>query len=107
PPDRRGRPAGPRPLRGCAPLCIVRIRYSHHCPLHSIDTLLSCLCFSLVARPQAPTLMPAPDCLYTGIFPRNSSMSDYVKWFRHSTPYINTHRDRTFVVLLPGEAIAH
>lgn len=34
-------------------------------------------------------------------------MSDYVKWFRHSTPYINTHRDRTFVVLLPGEAIAH
>ena len=34
-------------------------------------------------------------------------MSDYVKWFRHSTPYINSHRDRTFVVLLPGEAIAH
>ena len=34
-------------------------------------------------------------------------MSDYVKWFRHSTPYINTHRDRTFVVLLPGEAIAN
>ena len=34
-------------------------------------------------------------------------MSDYVKWFRHSTPYINTHRERTFVVLLPGEAIAH
>src|SRR5690554_8115700 len=60
-----------------------------------------------MARPGAPTLMPAPDCLYTGIFPRNSRMSDYVKWFRHSTPYINTHRDRTFVVLLPGEAIAH
>lgn len=34
-------------------------------------------------------------------------MSDYVKWFRHSTPYINSHRDRIFVVLLPGEAIAH
>lgn len=34
-------------------------------------------------------------------------MSDYVNWFRHSTPYINTHRDTTFVVLLPGEALAH
>ncbi|MFN3581223.1 MAG: amino-acid N-acetyltransferase [Pseudomonas sp.] len=34
-------------------------------------------------------------------------MPDYVNWFRHSTPYINTHRDCTFVVLLPGEALAH
>ena len=34
-------------------------------------------------------------------------MSDYVKWFRHSTPYINTHRDRTFVVLLPPELQQH
>ncbi|MCL5043339.1 MAG: amino-acid N-acetyltransferase [Gammaproteobacteria bacterium] len=34
-------------------------------------------------------------------------MPDYVNWFRHSTPYINTHRDCTFVVLLPGEAMAH
>lgn len=34
-------------------------------------------------------------------------MLDYVNWFRHSTPYINTHRDCTFVVLLPGEALAH
>ncbi|MEH6669337.1 amino-acid N-acetyltransferase [Halopseudomonas sp.] len=33
-------------------------------------------------------------------------MLDYVNWFRHSTPYINTHRDCTFVVLLPGEALA-
>ncbi len=32
---------------------------------------------------------------------------DYVKWFRHSTPYINRHSDRTFVVMLPGEAITH
>ncbi|MES2674296.1 MAG: amino-acid N-acetyltransferase [Pseudomonadota bacterium] len=32
---------------------------------------------------------------------------DYVKWFRHSTPYINKHSDRTFVVMLPGEAITH
>ncbi|QJD59270.1 amino-acid N-acetyltransferase [Pseudomonas sp. gcc21] len=34
-------------------------------------------------------------------------MHDYVNWFRHSTPYINTHRDRVFVMLLPGEALAH
>jgi amino-acid N-acetyltransferase len=32
---------------------------------------------------------------------------DYVKWFRHSTPYINRHSDKTFVVMLPGEAITH
>ncbi len=33
--------------------------------------------------------------------------SDYAAWFRGSTPYISAHRDKTFVVLLPGEAIAH
>ena len=32
---------------------------------------------------------------------------DYARWFRGSTPYISTHRDKTFVVLLPGEAVAH
>ncbi len=32
---------------------------------------------------------------------------DYVRWFRDSTPYISTHRNRTFVVLLSSEAIAH
>ncbi|UTF61684.1 amino-acid N-acetyltransferase [Gilvimarinus sp. DA14] len=32
---------------------------------------------------------------------------DYVKWFRHSSPYINAHRGRTFVVMLPGEALNH
>lgn len=30
----------------------------------------------------------------------------YVKWFRGSSPYINAHRDRTFVLMLGGEAIA-
>jgi amino-acid N-acetyltransferase len=30
---------------------------------------------------------------------------DYVNWFRHSTPYINRHSDKTFVLMLPGEAI--
>ncbi|TBU92631.1 amino-acid N-acetyltransferase [Stutzerimonas kirkiae] len=34
-------------------------------------------------------------------------MHDYVSWLRDSTPYINAHRDRTFVVMLPGDGIAH
>jgi len=33
--------------------------------------------------------------------------SHYVKWFRHSSPYINAHRDKTFVLMLEGDAIAH
>jgi amino-acid N-acetyltransferase len=33
--------------------------------------------------------------------------SGYARWFRASTPYISAHRNRTFVVLLSGEAIAH
>lgn len=34
-------------------------------------------------------------------------MHDYVSWLRHSSPYINAHRERTFVIMLPGESIAH
>jgi amino-acid N-acetyltransferase len=34
-------------------------------------------------------------------------MHDYVSALRHSLPYINAHRERTFVVMLPGESIAH
>ncbi|MCC6074150.1 amino-acid N-acetyltransferase [Pseudomonas sp. GCM10022188] len=34
-------------------------------------------------------------------------MHDYVNWLRHATPYINAHRERTFVVMLPGEGVAH
>jgi amino-acid N-acetyltransferase len=33
--------------------------------------------------------------------------SGYARWFRASTPYISAHRNRTFVVLLGGEAITH
>lgn len=36
-----------------------------------------------------------------------SNIQDYVKWFRHSSPYINAHRGKTFVVMLPGEALTH
>ncbi|PWU30769.1 amino-acid N-acetyltransferase [Pseudomonas sp. RW407] len=32
-------------------------------------------------------------------------MQDYVTWLRHASPYINAHRDRTFVVMLPGEGV--
>lgn len=34
-------------------------------------------------------------------------MHDYVNWLRHATPYINTHRDCTFVVMLPGDGVDH
>lgn len=34
-------------------------------------------------------------------------MHDYVNWLRHASPYINAHRDCTFVVMLPGEAVDH
>lgn len=34
-------------------------------------------------------------------------MPEYVNWLRHASPYINAHRDRTFVVMLPGEGIEH
>ncbi len=30
----------------------------------------------------------------------------YVQWFRNSSPYINAHHGRTFVVYVPGEALA-
>ena len=33
--------------------------------------------------------------------------TDYVQWFRHSSPYINAHRGKTFVVMLQGDAIEH
>ena len=32
--------------------------------------------------------------------------SEFVKWLRDSAPYINTHRGRTFVLALGGDAIA-
>jgi amino-acid N-acetyltransferase len=34
-------------------------------------------------------------------------MPDYVNWLRHASPYINAHRDCTFVVMLPGDGIDH
>jgi amino-acid N-acetyltransferase len=31
----------------------------------------------------------------------------WVSWFRQASPYINAHRDKTFVIALSGEALAH
>lgn len=33
------------------------------------------------------------------------SSNDQVQWFRNSSPYINAHRGRTFVVMLSGEVL--
>jgi len=32
-------------------------------------------------------------------------MTDYIKFFRETSPYINRHRGKTFVIALPGEAV--
>jgi len=34
-------------------------------------------------------------------------VTDYVKFLRDTSPYINTHRGKTFVLALGGEAVAH
>ena len=33
--------------------------------------------------------------------------TELVDGFRHSAPYVNAHRGKTFVVMLGGEALAH
>jgi len=37
----------------------------------------------------------------------NSTLQQYVDWFRASSPYIHSHRGKTFVLLISGEAIEH
>lgn len=36
-----------------------------------------------------------------------STTLQYVHWFRHSAPYINAHRNKTFVIMFDGEAVQH
>ncbi len=38
--------------------------------------------------------------------PENNNHTDFVHWFRSSSPYIHAHRGRTFVVAFGGEAVA-
>lgn len=33
--------------------------------------------------------------------------NNYARWFRDSTPYISAHRNKTFVVVLGGDAVMH
>ena len=37
----------------------------------------------------------------------HSTTLQYVHWFRHSAPYINAHRNKTFVIMFDGEAVQH
>ncbi|HEY9202580.1 MAG TPA: hypothetical protein VIQ81_13390, partial [Gammaproteobacteria bacterium] len=36
-----------------------------------------------------------------------TSPQQYVDWFRSSSPYIHSHRGRTFVIYISGETINH
>ncbi|MBL4607141.1 MAG: amino-acid N-acetyltransferase [Pseudomonadales bacterium] len=36
-----------------------------------------------------------------------SADTSYIQWFRHTSPYINAHRGKTFVIGFGGEAVAH
>lgn len=37
----------------------------------------------------------------------NTEINPLANWFRQSAPYMNAHRDKTMVLMLGGEAIAH
>lgn len=39
--------------------------------------------------------------------PIQNITQQYVHWFRHSAPYINAHRNKTFVLMFGGEAVQH
>ena len=51
------------------------------------------------ARPQSDASAGC-DCVTDNPLP-------YVQWFRGASPYINAHRDRTMVLMLGGDALAH
>lgn len=36
----------------------------------------------------------------------NENIPQYIEWFRYSSAYINAHRNKVFVILLSGEALA-
>ena len=37
----------------------------------------------------------------------SNNNENYLSWFRHSSPYINRHRGKTFVIMLPGDCFEH
>lgn len=39
--------------------------------------------------------------------PPTHDFAQMIQWFRHATPYINQHRNKTFVVMLGSDAVAH
>lgn len=38
---------------------------------------------------------------------KNLAQNDYIRWFRHVAPYINTHRGKTFVIMFGDEVVNH
>lgn len=41
--------------------------------------------------------------IYTTV---NSPNEHFLQWFRHVSPYINAHRGKTFVIMIPGDCLA-
>ena len=37
--------------------------------------------------------------------PEIDNQDQFVKWFRYSSPYINAHRGKTFVILFDGDTV--
>ncbi|WP_269915210.1 amino-acid N-acetyltransferase [Acinetobacter sp. HY1485] len=38
---------------------------------------------------------------------KSDNSMESLHWFRHSAPYINAHRQKTFIIMIDGEAIEH
>ncbi|MFA9486443.1 MULTISPECIES: amino-acid N-acetyltransferase [unclassified Moraxella] len=54
--------------------------------------------------PVANHHQPSPTNSQTGT---HTGTQNPIQWFRHCAPYINTHRNKTFVIMFGGETVAH